>query len=115
MEKEKHFGEVQFKPTVLLDPVGYGGRLKVGEVFTGYRKGLVNWYKFKKMGQMENKQQFGSVTLEKREKVGDEQNVITYCLVQNAEGYNETINFASLQELNELHRRIGAFLQTQNC
>ncbi len=38
MEKEKHFGEVQFKPTVLLDPVGYGGRLKVGEVFTGCRK-----------------------------------------------------------------------------
>ncbi len=64
---------------------------------------------------MENNQGFGSVTLEKREKLGSEQNAITYCLVQDGGGYNETINFANLQELSELHHRIGAFLQTQNC
>ncbi len=58
---------------------------------------------------------YGDITLEKREQIGNERSVITYCLVQNAEGYNETINFASLQDLSVLHCRIGSFLQSQNC
>ncbi len=59
--------------------------------------------------------EYGDITLEKREQIGSEKTSTVYCLVQDAEGYNETINFANLQELSDLHRRIGTFLQTQNC
>ncbi len=65
---------------------------------------------------MEQENKFwGEITLEKREKVSSKGTKTIYCIVQDEKGYRETIHFDSLEELRNLHSRIGAFIQTQNC
>lgn len=64
---------------------------------------------------LENQEKWGEITLEKREQVSSKGTKTIYSIVRDEKGYIEILHVDSLAELRNLHSRIGAFLQTQNC